>query len=260
MARTKFDEAVKNYTKKELEQHRQDALDYYLSTNGEASVKVLSRVAKVPQAYIRKWMKEGKWSDMVNPSITPGVAKAMNTLAEELGLTEQEETFCLEYLKTYNGTNAAIRAGYPPPIAYNSSCKLLKKEHIKKYLQHIRDLRNQELYIDALDIIREYQKIAFADITDFVSFGPSGMQFKHSQQVDGSIISEVKEGKAGNSIKLHDKMRALKELSKYLDVFPEDVLKRDLLKAQVDLIRGTGDEEGPLEIRILRGSNKGENK
>jgi phage terminase small subunit len=39
--------------------------------------------------------------------------------------------------------------------------------------------------------------------------------------VDGQLISEVKKGRDGASIKLMDKMKALEKLEKYLDVIPD---------------------------------------
>jgi hypothetical protein len=109
----------------------------------------------------------------------------------------------------------------------------------------------QGVFIDAMDILDKYIKIAFADITDFITygrkevpligaFGPikdedgnalnheiNYIDFKESSMVDGTIISEVKQGKDGISVKLADKMKALEKLSLYFDLFP-DKFKRDL--------------------------------
>ena len=54
-----FDEVYKQYTDEELEQHKQDAFNYYKEKQGQCTVRVLSRKGKVPQGVIRKWMKEG---------------------------------------------------------------------------------------------------------------------------------------------------------------------------------------------------------
>jgi phage terminase small subunit len=105
-------------------------------------------------------------------------------------------------------------------------------------------------------------KIAFADITDVMSFGYEVMpmftkkgapilnedgshattkvnfvDFKNDHEVDGTVISEVKQGKEGISVKLHDKMRALKELEKYLNFMTEeDKLKIEKLRHEVRVL------------------------
>ncbi|NGP59994.1 hypothetical protein FLT15_17775 [Paenibacillus thiaminolyticus] len=48
--------------------------------------------------------------------------------------------------------------------------------------------------------------------------------FKNSEEVDGTLISEVKQGKDGVSIKLHDKMKALEKLGKYVGFMSEEQL------------------------------------
>ncbi|WP_446923983.1 terminase small subunit, partial [Klebsiella pneumoniae] len=81
----------------------------------------------------------------------------------------------------------------------------------------------------------EYVKQAFADITDFTEFGydeypfkdingeevidegtgevktykVSNVSLKDSNEVDGTLIQEVKKGKDGVSVKLYDKQKAM---------------------------------------------------
>ena len=61
----KYDEDVKKYSPAELQKHHDEALTYYIEHGGEVSTKVLSRHGKVPQSYIRKWMKEENWDKYV---------------------------------------------------------------------------------------------------------------------------------------------------------------------------------------------------
>lgn len=97
------------------------------------------------------------------------------------------------------------------------------------------------------DIFQKYMDIAFADITDYVEFGTeevpvmamygpvqvedketgekktltkvvNTVHLKESVEVDGTIISEVKQGKDGTSIKLADRMKALQWLSDHMDL------------------------------------------
>ncbi len=45
-------------------------------------------------------------------------------------LTGKEEKFCREYIVDYNGTQAAIRAGYSPKSARQIASRLLTKDYI----------------------------------------------------------------------------------------------------------------------------------
>ena len=62
----RYNEVVKTYTEAQLREHHDEALTYYIEKRGEVSVKVLSRIGKVPQSYIRGWMKNENWPQYVN--------------------------------------------------------------------------------------------------------------------------------------------------------------------------------------------------
>jgi len=63
--------------------------------------------------------------------------KQKHTPAPPEALTAQQYRFCLEYLKDYNGTKAATRAGYSPDSAASQASRLLKHEKINAELKKI---------------------------------------------------------------------------------------------------------------------------
>lgn len=82
-----------------------------------------------------------------------------------------------------------------------------------------------------------------------------------STEIDGTILTEVKQGRDGITVKLADKMKALDMLSKYFDVLyesdkkrlKEEKLKVDITKTKVEIEKLSGDtDEGPIEIIIKR--------
>lgn len=251
-----FDEIYKQYTAEELEQHKQDAFNYYKEKQGQCTVRVLSRKGKVPQGVIREWMKEGDWANKVKEDPGDKVVLSEETKdfisshAEEYGLSEAEEIFCYHFLKTRNATASALRAGWSSTFSHDKAYKLLQKENIQRFLKDARAQLCREMFIDTMDIVDMYIKIAFADITDYVTFGPRGVQPKKSESVDGQLICKIKEGRDGVSIELADKMKALDKLSNYLGVTPQDVLDKvrvDMLKDQI----GT-DQDNNIQITIVR--------
>lgn len=66
-------------------------------------------------------------------------------------LSGKHERFCQEYVIDYNGTQAAIRAGYAQASAKQQAYKLLQREDIKA---RIRDLQSEQ--VERLNITSDY--------------------------------------------------------------------------------------------------------
>ena len=70
------------------------------------------------------------------------------------------------------------------------------------------------------------------------------MKFKQSEDVDGTLITEVKQGKDGVSIKLVDKMKALQWLADHMDIATaEQKAKIEQIRAKTAIMSGTSEEE-----------------
>ena len=173
-------------------------------------------------------------------------SEIVESLVESEGLTDKQRLFCMYYVKTFNATQSAIKAGYAPDSAHVEGSRLLRNAKVSGEIKRIKAEMTNGVFIDAMDVLKVYVKIAFADITDYAVFGKKevpviGMMgpiededgnpvmqevnyvdFKESTAVDGSIITEVKKGKDGVSIKLADKMKALDKLAQYFDLFPDN--------------------------------------
>lgn len=222
--RAKYDNICKSYTAEDWAKAKQRAKALYIEEKGLVSVKRLARAGKVPQRYVRSWINKEKWKRYVLEDPDDKVALSVHTkevlksTAEDMGLEQDEELFCYHYMKTFNATNAAVAAGVSPNISYQWAYQKLKEPHIHAYLSYVKQQRNQELFIDAMRVLDEYVKIAFADMTDYVTFGSSGVSLKPSTKVDGQLITKIREGKDGVTIELADKMKALDMLAKHLKI------------------------------------------
>ncbi len=185
-------------------------------------------------------------------------------------LTEKQRLFCLYYIKNFNATQAAIKAGYSPDSAHVEGCRLLKKAKVAKEIRRLKGTIQEEIFIGAMDVLNKYIKIAFADVNDYLSFGQREVQcmgpfgpiyegegedkkpvtkivnyvdLKDSNLVDGTIISEVSQTRDGVKIKTIDKTKALEKLEKYFDLFP-DKFKRQIEEEKLKLAqRKAGDED-----------------
>lgn len=192
------------------------------------------------------------------------------------GLTDKQKLFCLYYIQeNFNKTKAYMKA-YECSYETARRCgsRMLTNVDIKQEIARITEEVLEEAVINtkllAKKIVDQYISIAFADITDYIKFGRKDVEvgktddgdpitievnytdFRESDEVDGTLISEVKQGKDGVSVKLQDKMKAMEWLADRVDLLPE-VTKRKLEleqekinKHQIDLSQQvvfTGDEE-----------------
>ncbi|MBE9895278.1 terminase [Enterococcus casseliflavus] len=179
--------------------------------------------------------------------------KEVQPVIDNDDLTEQQKLFCLYYLQSFNATKAYQQAyGCDYNSARSNSIRLIAKDSIKIELKRLKAELQQDVFLDVKDLIREYAKQAFADITDFVEFSStehklyeyddagekrevfneftgeletyksSQVSLKKSEEVDGTLIQEVKKGKDGVSVKLYDKQKAMSELMKYLQPSEDD--------------------------------------
>lgn len=179
-------------------------------------------------------------------------------------LTDKQRLFCCLYVKCFNATKAYQKAyGCSYEVAMVEGSKLLRKPKVKEEIRRLKQNRLNREMLSEEDIFQKYMDIAFADITDYVEFGretipvmgPFGpivmkdeetgekievkkevnvVRFKKSTEVDGTLISEVKQGKDGASIKLADRMKALDWISAHMDLATAEQKARiEVLKSKV---------------------------
>jgi phage terminase small subunit len=91
-------------------------------------------------------------------------------MAEAEGLrTDKQAAFVREYVKDWNGTKAAIRAGYAERSANEISSEMLSKPHIQAAVER-RQLQVAALAeVDTAMVVREFLDIATADARELVS-------------------------------------------------------------------------------------------
>lgn len=184
------------------------------------------------ESTVRQW-RTRYWNDLGNKERMSKMPAAVKRMNSDTQLTEKQKLFCLYYLQSFNGTQSYMKAyNAKKTTSVREASKLLSKPHIKRNLEMLKHELHAEQYFTIKDIINGYAQQAFADITDYVDFGTeeietdSGLRkvnyvrLKESDEVDGSLLNEIKQGREGVSVKLHDKQKAMEMLLKYL---PDDV-------------------------------------
>lgn len=217
-----------------------------------------------------------------NDDATP---KAPKLVIENDDLTEQQKMFCLLYLRyKFNETKAYQEAyGVDYKTANSNAYRLMVNNGVKKEIDRLKLELKQEVYVTTKDMIHEYIKQSFADITDFVEFKvveepvrdmfgnkvkdeETGevimkrrniVEFKDSAEVDGSLIQEVRVGKDGASLKLMDKQKAMDVLMKYVDTAMQQQqleklkLENEKLRNEIRPAEGTEDKLSDYMSKLM---------
>ncbi len=223
----------------------------------------------LPEGTIRSWKNRYKWGGSSNATlqkkkrnvaIEKAIASDVEQVIENPDLTDKQRLFCLQYVRCFNATKAYQKAyGCGYDVANAEGYKLLVNPCIIHEIQLLKQNRLNREMLDEHDIFQKYMDIAFADITDYVTFGTREVQYtdkagnqrtvqvpfvdlKESSGVDGTLVSEVKQGKEGASIKLADRLRALDWLASHMGMATEEQKARIAL-LQSQTVKKDGAEE-----------------
>lgn len=156
------------------------------------------------------------------------------------------EVFVREYLVDFNGSRAAIAAGYSKKTARMQASRLLTNDNVQKALKAAQAERLERLDLTADKVMREVANLAFANMSDLVDWNNNGVEMRDSKDLPASVKAAVQEighsydetsghpviedgeislsgGKRRGSakIKLHDKLKALELCGKYLGIWKE---------------------------------------
>lgn len=249
---------------------------------GRALVEI-AKALNVPEGTVRSWKNRHGWDSNVNATLQKpkcnvakrknaekkAVAEAVDQVISNPDLTDKQRLFCVLYVKCFNATKAAIKAGYSKDSAMELGYQLLQKPSVRNEIARLKQNRLNREMLDESDIFQRYMDIAFGDITDYVEFGREKEQvmgafgpvmvpdpetgekiplmrevntirFKESSEVDGSLISEIKQGKNGASVKLMDRLKALDWLADHMGMAtPEQKARIEAMRARI----GSGPEE-----------------
>lgn len=85
-------------------------------------------------------------------------------------LPEKQAFFVREYVIDFNGTRAAIRAGYSERSAASQAWELLIKPDIQLAIQELTSARIERLDIDADEVVRAWEAIATANPNELSQF------------------------------------------------------------------------------------------
>ena len=272
--------------------NRDKAFEIYKKYKGNIDLVEIANQLNISSGTVRGWKSKDKWTEKMNGTFQTNTERSKQkknikkkVVVEEVDkvikndeLTDKQRLFCIYYVRCFNATKAYQKAYECDYItAKSNGYKLLTNAYIKSEIHGLKQDRLNREFLSEEDIFQKYMDIAFADITDYVSFGTeeipvmsmkgpvevknpktgqkeilkeksSVVRFKDSTTVDGTIISEVKQGRDGVSIKLADRMKALQWLSEHMDLATEEQRARiGALKARAKV-----DDQVSVEDKVAK--------
>jgi PBSX family phage terminase large subunit len=250
-----------------------------LYKRGVSLVDIANKINK-PPGTVRRWKSTQNWDNdksersgskanvrnekkNSNNSKKEVVADEVKMVVENPELTDKQRLFCCLYIKCFNATKAYQKAyGCSYQVACGHGHALLKSVEIKQEILRLKQERLNREFLSESDIFQKYMDIAFADITDYATFGNkdvvvdgeertySFVDIKDSNTVDGTLISEISQGRDGVKVKLLDKMKALDWIAAHMDMGTEEQrAKVQKLQMEISAMEKESDYEDEVEYK-----------
>lgn len=168
------------------------------------------------------------------------------------GLSENQRLFCLYYVKYRNQVKAyqkAYQCSHETASAH--AYKVWRNVEVQTKIKKLLEEVHEDIKIDMKDLIQQQIDIARADITDFVDINAGFVTMK--EDMDGTLIREIKNTQSGVAIKLYDKQKAIDWIAKNMSTAGSGAADDRKLLADVLL-----ESKGNRSIEDIEGDNSDE--
>src|SRR5215469_5398694 len=135
-------------------------------------------------------------------------------------MNERERRFVAEYLVDCNAGAAARRVGYGSKYVRQHAHELLHRHDIAAAIAKAEAERTESRRVTSDRVLSEYARIAFADMRDFLDWGPDRFELRDRNLLSdwqGGAIARVDPPGNGkpDRVRLHDKHAALEFLARH---------------------------------------------
>ncbi len=152
-------------------------------------------------------------------------------------LNERQKRFCEEYIACkFNGTQAAINAGYSERTAIKIASENLTKPDIQNYLAELLEKDGEQVGISRQRTLQEIGRLAFSDVRKFYN-GDGALKAigdldddaaaclasieSYEEKVSDANADETVIAGAVKKIKTYDKTKALEMLAKHFKIYSD---------------------------------------
>ena len=146
-------------------------------------------------------------------------------------LNKNQLLFVSEYLKDFNATGAAIRAGYSEKNASPVGSELLRHPSIKEKIDKQLEERNAAVKVDAYYVVKKLLAVSEANFLEWIKFGKTGvdqnlldkMPIPLQKMVTQFKCTYTQQGDKVYTFKFIDKTKCLELLGKHTGAFMEKI-------------------------------------
>lgn len=155
-------------------------------------------------------------------------------------ITDKQKRFCEEYIFDFNGSRAAIAAGYSKDTSRSIASELLTKPNIQAYIKGLQSDLERTSGISRMKVLREHEKLAFSSIAHLHNTWMERKDFDKLTDEQKACIAEIstqtRQIMVGDipaeiefvKIKLYDKQKALDSISKMLGFDAPDKVEHNI--------------------------------
>lgn len=150
-------------------------------------------------------------------------------------LTGKQELFCLEYIKDFNGTRAAIAAGYSKKTAKAIANENLSKPYLQQYIANIAGKIFKKKEIQVEEVLEKLVLMAHFDVAQMYDKNGDLKNIHDIPEeirriIQGVKINQTNYGKDDSEvsittkdIKIPDRLKATELLGRYMKMFVDQV-------------------------------------
>lgn len=145
------------------------------------------------------------------------------------GMRIKQVRFCQEYVIDYNGSAAAVRAGYNANSSKEQASALLTKDNVKAYVNHLASEQAAIASLTKERVIKELIDLTTYDASKI--YDDNGCPLKISKidkatrkAITGVKTIETKSGEKVTEYKLADKIQAINMLIKHTNLLAPERL------------------------------------
>lgn len=125
-----------------------------------------------------------------------------NSARDKNKLTDKENRFVIEYLRDYNGLQAAIRAGYSEATAGQIAYELLHRERVRNKIdEHEKDLATRFL-VSRERLMKELSIAGYADMADYVDVEDGQVSIKDFKDLPPQITRAIKKIETNKTVRI----------------------------------------------------------
>lgn len=166
--------------------------------------------------------------------------------------TDKQQAFINEYLKCWNATEAALRAGYSKRTARSIGHENLTKPDIAKEISK----RIEEMVMSADEALASLSDIARGDLSDF--FDIAGklpiINFEKAAHANAlGLLKKIKFKDGEISFELYDKQRALETVAKHHGLLAQKVnIDINIMVEVVEALETLGQDPSQVFNEIIQ--------